>query len=112
MNAIAQLNIFFGCNNALNRLTAMCKAKDFVTIQNGFAFKFALSIAKVNGVKVNHVKFIKTDETWKIVFGRIKNVKMYGVSVPEYEEIQVYSEIWENQVKAIFEQTTGFFTSL
>lgn len=112
MNASKYLNSFFGCDNAINRLTVMCKAKDFLYSQVGFEFKFANSYAKVNGVKVNHVKFIKTDETWKIVFGRIKKVKMLGVSIPQYEVVQEYADIWENQVKAMFEQTTGFFTSL
>lgn len=112
MNATTYLNSMFGASNAINRLTVMCKAKDFLHSENHFEFKFANSYAKVNGVKVNHVKFIKTDETWKVVFGRIKKVKMFGVSMPEYEVVQEYKDIWENQVKAIFEQTTGFYTSL
>lgn len=112
MKAQAYLNSMFGCDNAINRLTAMIKAKDFLYSQVGFQFKFANSYAKVNGVKVNHVKFTKTDETWKVVFGRIKNVKMFGISIPQYEVVQEYNDIWENQVKAIFEQTTGFYTSL
>lgn len=112
MNANEMMKHMFNCENPINRLTAMCKAKDFLHSEKHFEFKFANSLAKVNGVKVNHVKFIKTDENWTIVFGRIKKVKMFGVSIPEYEAVQEYNEIWENQVKAIFEQTTGYFTSL
>lgn len=114
MNCEQILGLMFECQNPINRLTAMCKAKHFLYGENHIEFKFANSIAKVNKVKVNHVKFVREQDNavWKVVFGRIKQVKMFGVSMPEYEEVQVLENVNTYQVKEIFEQTTGFYTSL
>lgn len=105
------LNHYFG-QNATGRLTLMIKAKHFLFGDNFVEFKFANSPRKVAGkFKANHVKLVKEGCEVKIIFGRIKNVKMFGVSMPEYEVIATH-EAFENEVNMIFQEETGFLTSL
>jgi hypothetical protein len=86
------------------RLKAMLGARDFLYDKNPPSFQFKFP-NKAKG-KPNFVKIIYDvgQDLYDIEFGRIR-----GTS---YKKIKTYSSIYANQLKKLFEKTTGLYLSL
>lgn len=82
-----------------NRLNAMIGAKYFAAIENGLSFRFKMSKA-ANYVKIT----LNSLDLYDIEFGKVwgKNFKI----------VKTVNDVYDDQLKSIFERTTGLYLSL
>lgn len=91
----------------IRNIVAMTKAKDIMDHNNGVSFKFSGS------KKVNYVKVILNEmDTYDVEFGKISMKKTdFGGRMPEYKTVKELTNVYHDQLKPIFENTTGLYLS-
>lgn len=92
----------------IRNIIMMTSAKDILDLENGVSFKFSGS------KKVNYVKVILNEmDTYNIEFGKISMKKTdFGIRMPDYKKIKEFDDIYNDQLKGLFEQFTGLYLSL
>lgn len=90
------------------KITGMINAKDILDLENGVSFKFSGS------KKVNYVKIVLNGmDTYDLEFGKISMKKTdFGVKMPDYKKVKEFDDIYNDQLKGLFEQFTGLYLSL
>lgn len=84
---------------AYGRLVAMIGAKDFVTFGNAVSFRFKMC------KKFNHVKIkLMPDDTYTVTLCKVWGAKILNETV--------YSGIYCDQLKDLFESNTGLYLCL
>lgn len=83
-----------------NRLVAMVGAKDFVAIQNGLQFKHMRS----NGINMVRVVLDEGKDLYTMEF-----LSAHGGTL---KQKAFYEEVYCDQLKELFETTTGLYLSI
>ncbi len=92
----------------IRNISMMTSAKDFLDLENGVSFKFS-GCEKVNYVKV----VLNGMDTYDLEFGKISMKKTdFGVRMPDYKKIKEFSDVYNDQIKGLFERFTGLYLSL
>lgn len=86
------------------RFVAMTGAKDFIADENTLIFKLRRGSAK-NGINIVRITLNSMD-LYDVKFQKY-NYKTYDIT-----DIKEYNNIYADQLKEIFEETTGLYTSL
>ena len=88
------------------RLKAMIGAKDIYALDSGVQFRF-MGSKKANKVKIDYTP----DDLYTMTFikvGRL-NKKTFDIKV---DTVETFEGIYNDQLKPIFEETTGLYLSL
>lgn len=88
------------------RLKAMVGAKDIYALDSGVQFRF-MGSKKANKVVIDYTP----DDLYKMTFLKVGrfNKKTYEIKV---ETVETVEGVYNDQLKPIFEETTGLYLSL
>ena len=84
-----------------NKFITMTGAKNLVSDSKGLGFRIGKNKSKANYVKI---EYDKGKDLYNVIFGSIKNV--------DYTELKVFKGISVEQLRKVFTDYTGLYTSL
>jgi len=88
------------------KLKAMTGAKDMLALESGVQFKFMLS-KTANKVIIDYTP----DDLYNMTFYKVGRLNKKTWDIPA-KEIAKFEGIYNDQLKPIFEETTGLYLSL
>lgn len=82
------------------KFSAMTGAKNFVFTESGLQFKIGRNSKGINFVKIDY----NAKDLYDVEFGKVRSTN--------YKTIKKFSDVYNDQLVSIFEETTGLYTHL